>query len=184
MNHLAAVLAACVLGIDVGWQPLPDGGVEYIIQIPPQTFEVLKPGEAVQSRVPSEVKDIRQCRVVIGRGTLPRQLPAQTVAQSATPVFSHSTAKQSADKVGAAVKLPLDSEAQSPEQSEELQTGRSAAPGWPTIAALVALFASLGANVYLGWLTWDLHHRCRAAAPAESDSAESSGGQPKSQPSS
>jgi hypothetical protein len=46
-RHSSSVrIAAAALGIDVGWQPLPEGGMEYIIQIAPQTLETLKAGES------------------------------------------------------------------------------------------------------------------------------------------
>ena len=175
MLHLAAVVAASILGIDVGWQPLPEGGVEYIIQIPPQTFEVLKPGDLVQSRVPAEVKDIRQCRVVIGRSALPRLLPRQSSSQSPLTSYSDSTSKQPLEHTAAAGGMVGQTDGSQTDSSEPVQQSdgdQHAASWWPTVVTLVALFASLGANVYLGWLTWELHRRCQAAAPSQSTGAD------------
>lgn len=171
MSPLVVLFAASVLGIDVGWQPLPEGGVEYIIQIPPQTFEVLKPGEPVQSRVPDEVKDIRQCRIIIGRGPLPRQLPPQAAAQSATPVFPHSVGKGFPGQPQAASPPNGSEETGASQLSEPTHSAGSTTSWWLMIGTLVALFASLGANVYLGWLTWELHHRCQTAAPPADETA-------------
>jgi len=174
MLHHAAVLAASILGIDVGWQPLPEGGVEYIIQIPLQTFEVLKPGDLVQSRVPEEVKDIRQCRVVIGRAALPRQLPRQSSGQSPTSFPSDSAGKQRVEHAaatGGVFGQDDGSQTGSSEPGQQNHVDQHAAAWWPTVAALVALFASLGANVYLGWLTWELHRRCQTA-PSQPTAAE------------
>ncbi len=70
------MLAAAVLGVDVGWQPLPGGGMEYIIQIEPELLDALRRGEVVVSQVPPQVKDVRQYRIVVGRGRLPRITPA------------------------------------------------------------------------------------------------------------
>ncbi len=73
-----AFIAVVALGIDVGWQPLPEGGVEYLIQIEPDVFERLKSGdiEAIASDVPTHVRDIRTYRVFVGTAELPRELPS------------------------------------------------------------------------------------------------------------
>ena len=78
MNLTTWMLAAAVLGVDVGWQPLPGGGMEYIIQIEPELLDALRRGEVVVSQVPPQVKDVRQYRIVVGRGRLPRITPAAT----------------------------------------------------------------------------------------------------------
>jgi hypothetical protein len=82
MGGPIACIAAVLLGVQAGWQPLPQGGVEYLIQIEPQLLETLKSGQPIQSDVPSYVKDVRTFRVTVGTATLPRQLPA---AQGESP---------------------------------------------------------------------------------------------------
>ena len=53
MNTLTiCCVAAATLGINVGWQRLPEGGMEYIIQLDPQSLEALRAGQPVQSDVP------------------------------------------------------------------------------------------------------------------------------------
>jgi hypothetical protein len=42
--------------------------------------------------------------------------------------------------------------------------------GWLTVS-LLALFASVSANVYLGWIALDLHHRYRSAVLQMTDAA-------------
>ena len=82
MTAIAFFAAASLLGIDVGWQPTPDGGVEYIIQIPPQAIESLRAGEAIESDVPPEVlREMRTFRIVVGNKTLPRTLPAHPAVE-------------------------------------------------------------------------------------------------------
>jgi hypothetical protein len=82
MGGPIACIAAVLLSVEAGWQPLPEGGVEYLIQIEPQLLETLKSGQPIQSDVPSYVKDVRALRVTVGTAELPRQLPA---AQGESP---------------------------------------------------------------------------------------------------
>jgi len=72
MSSLLILVAAAALGIEAGWEPLPDGGHEYIIQIEPQLLDVLKrQDEAIISSVPPNLQ-IRRCRIMAGTGKLPR----------------------------------------------------------------------------------------------------------------
>ena len=43
MTAIMMWMAVATLGIDVGWQRMPDGGMQYIIQIEPQTYDALVP---------------------------------------------------------------------------------------------------------------------------------------------
>ena len=72
MCGTAICAAVLVLGIDVGWQPLPDGGVEYIIQIEPEMLDTLRRGEDLGSDIPSNL-DVRSYRITVGTGKLPRK---------------------------------------------------------------------------------------------------------------
>lgn len=78
MSAVLMCVATVLLGVDVGWQPLPKGGVEYIIQIEPGTVESLRPGEAIESSIPPEVRDVRAYRIVVGKEKLPKTLPAKS----------------------------------------------------------------------------------------------------------
>jgi len=76
MCEVMLCVATVALGIDVGWRPLPSGGIEYIIQLEPEVLEALKSGEPIESAVLPEVENIRAYRITVGRGKLPRQLLA------------------------------------------------------------------------------------------------------------
>ncbi|MCR4412370.1 MAG: hypothetical protein NUV77_08100 [Thermoguttaceae bacterium] len=84
MVRTAALLVATLLGaearreIEVGWQPLPDGGMQYLIQIDPQMVEILRAGFAAESDIHPQVKDVRSFRISIGTGPLPRQEPRRS----------------------------------------------------------------------------------------------------------
>jgi hypothetical protein len=73
MNAALIFVAASVIGIDVGWEPLPDGGHEYIIQIQPQMLQRLRDGDNdLISELPSGL-DIRRYRITVGTAKLPQQ---------------------------------------------------------------------------------------------------------------
>ena len=77
--YLSAIsLAALVVGVDFGYQPLPDGGVQYLIQIPPHGVDALKSGEVIESLVPRDVQPLRAFRITVGTKPLPRELPPKT----------------------------------------------------------------------------------------------------------
>ena len=80
-------VAAVALGIDVGWQPLPDGGMEYVIQLEPQTVELLRsrPDVQIPSDIPAYLKDLRRLRITVGNAALARKMPAEVVSGPAFP---------------------------------------------------------------------------------------------------
>jgi hypothetical protein len=72
MSPFLVLVAAAALGIEVGWQPLPQGGHEYTIQLEPQLLDVLKKGkEDIVSEVPPHL-DVRRYRITVGTGKLAR----------------------------------------------------------------------------------------------------------------
>ncbi len=71
MNPAFAMLTAAVLGIDVSWQPLNEGGVEYIIQIEPDQVDRMVKFDDLVSEVPKGL-DVRRYRITIGSETLPK----------------------------------------------------------------------------------------------------------------
>ena len=77
-------VAAVLLGIDARWQKLPDGGLEYQIQIEPDVVKnVDSSGVLIQSDVPPEARDIRSFRITVGKAQLPQEsLPPAEVEPS------------------------------------------------------------------------------------------------------
>jgi hypothetical protein len=70
---MALLLAASAMGVDYGWRPHEEGGVEYIIQIEPEVFASLQAGGDIVSEIHPEAGDVRRFRIRVGRGTLPRE---------------------------------------------------------------------------------------------------------------
>lgn len=81
----AAVCLGFLMVGQVGWRPLPEGGIEYIIQINPELLALLQQGDAFCSDVPPELHDVRSYRIVCGSAPVPREYPGGTAAFRATP---------------------------------------------------------------------------------------------------
>ncbi|MCG8586035.1 MAG: hypothetical protein MI757_15110 [Pirellulales bacterium] len=79
MNSAAILLTMATLGVDVGWQELEDGSIEYIIQIEPQLVGSLKDGADLTSGIRPELRNIRRYRVVVGTDKLPRNPPLEEI---------------------------------------------------------------------------------------------------------
>ena len=182
------LVAAVAVGIDVGWQPLPGGGVEYIIQIEPQMLESFEPGLLAASDVPPHLGQIRSYRIIVGTDDLPREDPPELV-ESAEPTeaapgeftsgrpidpFLGSGAPQPLTPEPGTKPLPEipavfseDSVAETGPRStqadleESLDQG-SSEPWLPLTITLAALFGAIGGMLYLGWIAWDYRSRYRA----------------------
>jgi hypothetical protein len=133
MNTLILALAAATFGIEAGWQRLPDGGMEYIIQLDARALEALQSGEPLRSDIPDEAGEIKSYCIKLGTEKLPREAP------------------------------PPKPEAK---PAEEQPPAAPSKPWLPLIAALLALFASLAANVYLGWILGGLRRQRKSAETA------------------
>jgi len=129
MNTMLVYVAAATLGFQVGWQRLPEGGMQYIIQLDPQTLDALRDGQPIQSDIPSDAGEIRSYRIVMGAGMSkpPREAPPPPAPVTPAPV-------------------------------------EPAKPWLPLTLTLLGLFASLGANAFLGWIAWGFRRRCQSAA--------------------
>jgi hypothetical protein len=65
MNPIFILSALAALGIEVGWEPLREGGHEYTIQIEPQLLDVLRDRREIVSEVPPQL-NVRRYRVTVG----------------------------------------------------------------------------------------------------------------------
>ena len=68
---------ALACGVDAGYEPAPDGHLEYIIQIEPELVGKLASGHDMISEVPRGL-DIRHYRVTIGTALLPKNAAARS----------------------------------------------------------------------------------------------------------
>jgi hypothetical protein len=79
-------VAAVLLGIDAGWRRLPDGGLEYQIQIEPEVIaNAGSSGVLIQSDVPPEARDIRSFRITVGKAQLAQESLPPAEVEPAEP---------------------------------------------------------------------------------------------------
>lgn len=130
MSPLLLLVAAATLGVEVGWEPLPDGGHEYTIGIEPQLLDMLRDGTDIISEVPPHIH-VRRYRITVGSGKLNRidgERQAANARQGSTDIESAGTEP--------AVSSPLESE---PEPADVSQVGpTSEAPRFAPPPAEVA----------------------------------------------
>ncbi len=117
MNGLALLLAASALGVDYGWRPHEDGGLEYIIQIEPEVFASLENGGDILSEIHPQARDVRRFRIRIGRGPLPREggelaLAADDGPLPPAPLDTTTPATSISEKKTASASPPLNHVAQ------------------------------------------------------------------------
>ena len=72
MQGITLLLVAAI-GVDVGWKPVENGELEYIIQIAPDQLRSLKSGDAIEVGVRPMLRPVRRYRIVVGTDPLPRQ---------------------------------------------------------------------------------------------------------------
>lgn len=85
MGGVPAILLVIAAGIIYGWQPDGDGGVEYIIQVPPDQIERLQQTGEITSVIAPEVQGhVSRVILRVGTGTLPRETPANLLGRTAS----------------------------------------------------------------------------------------------------
>ncbi len=75
MNPLLICIATATLGFQVGWERLPDGGMEYVIQLDAAAIEALRDGQTLHSAIPADAGEVRAYRIVMGTGRPRREAP-------------------------------------------------------------------------------------------------------------
>lgn len=175
----AAVLGMMlsVLGVDYGYETLPDGGVGYIIQIHPDDLPQFQREGVIESWVPPDVKNIRRYRIEIGTKPLPRTLARESL-RPADPYPTAPIGENARLRLPPAWRVPLDEKAQGSATYETALTlrnepkdqalslsrgdGEVGPPtGWLTIALTLVLLGSVAANVFFGWVTLETRAQYR-----------------------
>ncbi len=71
MSPTLTCLALAFVGVDFGYRPASDGGLELIVQIPPSTFRTLQPGDPITVAVTPEARRFRPSQVTVAVSDLP-----------------------------------------------------------------------------------------------------------------
>jgi len=174
MNVLLISIAVATLGVDYGWKRLPDGGSEYIIQLNQQMLDALRDGQPIQSDVMPDAGKVRSFRIVVGDEKLSRDKPLKKpTSQTAVleppqlppnPLLPNSAVKPLAGRQTTYTQPELNTTKDEPKPPPPPKAAaeQPAKPWLPFTLTLFGLFASLGANAYLGWISWGLRRRRRA----------------------
>jgi hypothetical protein len=192
MIRLSLLIATAAFGSDVGWQPLPEGGTEYIIQLGPHELDALRRGRPFESDVPRSAGEVRAYRIVVGTAILPHEAPPPRSAYRAEPgrrwtdVWPAPLAEPE-DKARAGQPAPrgaglsgnagstvgqANRDTHAGRESRQVSSAEPAAKPWLWLTVtLMGLFASLGSNLFLGWIALDLRRRCRRLMPGRAGAA-------------
>jgi hypothetical protein len=155
-------LSAMLMGFDVGWQPRPEGGMEYIIQFNKEDIESLKEGRIKFSDIPLKAGDVKSFSIVVGEKELartnpPAPLDPPTLADAAAP---HKASAAGYNEPGETRLKPEAAPAAAPSPTRD-KTEEPAKPWMLQMFLSLGLFLSLGGNLYLIWLLVDLFRRYR-----------------------
>ncbi|MDZ4819335.1 MAG: hypothetical protein SGJ20_10215 [Planctomycetota bacterium] len=69
---LLILAAATSASINFGWKQLDSGGVEYVVQVPPELIDDFEK-HGFESDIPPGLRDIRRIRIAVGTGSLPNR---------------------------------------------------------------------------------------------------------------
>jgi hypothetical protein len=156
------VLFAAV-GVNFGWQPMPDGSAryEYVVQLEPEVAATLADGKSIPivSEVPEEIQPVARVRVIVGKGDLPRQRLVTRLKPADTSAESSAAAGKKDDDVALAQYNQYSDQrygqtppAQSPPQASqtggttEWNSGGADAPITPTAGGPAATQQTAGGN--------------------------------------
>ena len=119
MNPVFILTAVAALGIEAGWEPLPEGGHEYTIQIEPQLLDLLRDHQDLFSEVPPQVH-VRRYRITVGTQKL-AQIDGELQRAPAAP---NRPERQEPDPAA----NPFTSPSREPVASEHSQRGETSEP--------------------------------------------------------
>ena len=180
-------VAAVALGIDVGWQPLPDGGMEYVVQLEPRTVDLLRSGVEIPSDIPANLKDLRRLRITVGNASLARKMPAEAVSGPAFPTvpggpLSRLSPKQRASHLfldalfppyhpvsirppeARTEARPRTETARPLDEMRRQPAGERPFAEQPPVAwtlTVGALIGAVAAAIFLAWIAWEYRIRYR-----------------------
>ena len=82
MHTFLLCIATASVGIQAGWQRMPEGGMQYIIQLDPETLQSLREGAELESDIPPSAGEVRSYKILVGRSSsrVRRRLPPKAAA--------------------------------------------------------------------------------------------------------
>jgi hypothetical protein len=148
-------LALSALGVNYGYEPLPEGGMRYIVQFTPEELrEAEQAGENLDSDIPSKVGEVRSISIRLGNAVLPKELGPPSKSSSDESSMPMMKEPQQPD---------VEKEKGQEKEKEKDAGGESTKPWMPLILVAILLIVSVAGNVYLLWIYAELRKRCRTA---------------------
>ena len=143
--------------------------MQYIIQLDPETLQSLREGAEIESDIPPSAGEVRSYKILMGTKQLPRETPPAPKAAAPQVLLPDLAGKPLPGRPAVFVEPEGTAAAGKPQPkaTAEVPPEQPARPWLPLSFALFGLFASLGANVFLGWIAWDSRQRYRAKCNAE-----------------
>lgn len=143
IDLLLMVASILIGGIEAAFVPAADGGVDCLVRVEPDLVQSSSP-PALTSDVPSDARDVRSVRIYVA-DAWPPAIERSVAAAAQTPRKSPGLAV--AGNLATAVPGTAGG-----------QPGSEKPWSW-LVGSLVALFLSLGANVYLTMLLGQMRSR-------------------------
>lgn len=139
LKLLFAAAGLLIGGIEAAFVPTDDGGIDYLVRVEPDLVRA-QPPHLLTSDVPADARDVRSVRIYVADAWPPSvERSVADAARRPRPVAVAAMARPSSIEPTTIVK-------------------QERPWGW-LIGSLVALFLSLGANVYLGMLLGQMRSR-------------------------
>ena len=98
MGPMTFLVAATLVGFQFGWEPRPEGGCQYIIELNADALDALRLGKPIESDLrPELLGEVRSIRIVMGDASLPQRLAPRAPAAlppnpASKPLAEHSVA--------------------------------------------------------------------------------------------
>jgi hypothetical protein len=145
LELLLAVASVLLGGIEAAFVPANDGGVDCLVRVEPDLVQSSSP-PTLSSDVPADARDVRSVRIYVADAWPPGiERSVAAAARMPRPVAALPVAATLAGGGGAGASTGTAAGAERP---------------WSwLVGALVALFLSLGANVYLTMLLGQMRSR-------------------------
>jgi hypothetical protein len=167
------LLAVSAVSVDFGYEPLPDGGMKYIVQFDPQSLEEAQhQGLPIESNIPADVTAVRMVSIQLGTGRLPREKPPAKADQTpsgiavpknldAPPLLQTPQGKPLAAETSFNEPNETRKTEKGPAETGTSTTAAALSKPWPLVGIALALAASLGGNFYLGTILAESRKRYR-----------------------
>ena len=100
-------VAAVLVGVKLTAQPLPAGGIEYVLHVEPLALDSLRSGKDLHSDIPPPtLQDVRSLRITLAGDQAPAVFPAAGTGSAARGPGGAAPAESAADRGGTFATAP------------------------------------------------------------------------------